>query len=41
MKKAYSSPEVETLIFETEDIIMVSGEFDMNTPVAHEDTEEK
>ena len=41
MKKAYSSPEVETLIFETEDIIMVSGEFDMNAPVAREDTEEK
>lgn len=41
MKKKYAAPEVDTLIFETEDIIMVSGEFDKNPTVANEDIEEK
>ena len=41
MKREYAAPEVDTLIFETEDIIMVSGEFDMNRPVASEDIDEK
>lgn len=39
MKKEYAAPEVDTLIFETEDIIMASGEFDKNRPIESEDTE--
>ena len=40
MKKKYAAPEVDTLIFETEDLIMVSGEFDKNPTVAKEDLED-
>ncbi len=41
MRKKYTSPEVEALIFEAEDIIMVSGEFDKYKPVAEEETEQE
>lgn len=40
MKKEYAAPRADTQIFETEDIIMASGEFDMNPEVSQEDTEE-
>ncbi len=44
MKREYAAPSADTQTFETEDVIMMSGEFDLNRPVTAEqikDTKEQ